>query len=72
MFREEMRWELAHLQKELGFTTVYVTHDQREAMSLADRIVLMRDGRIVQVGTPRRCSNNRRTRLRVSSSAPLA
>ena len=51
-FREEMRWELAHLQKELGFTTVYVTHDQREAMSLADRVVLMRDGRIVQVGTP--------------------
>jgi ABC-type sugar transport system ATPase subunit len=51
-FREEMRWELGHLQKELGFTTVYVTHDQREAMSLADRVVLMRDGRIVQVGTP--------------------
>lgn len=52
-FREEMRWELGHLQKQLGFTTVYVTHDQREAMSLADRIVLMRDGKIVQVGTPR-------------------
>jgi len=51
-FREEMRWELGHLQRELGFTTVYVTHDQREAMSLADRVVLMRDGRIVQVGTP--------------------
>jgi ABC-type sugar transport system ATPase subunit len=51
-FREEMRWELGHLQKELGFTTVYVTHDQREAMSLADRVVLMHDGRIVQVGTP--------------------
>src|SRR5690606_24066934 len=51
-FREEMRWELGHLQKELGFTTVYVTHDQREAMSLADRVVLMRDGRIVQVGSP--------------------
>ena len=40
-FREEMRWELGHLQKDLGLTTVYVTHDQREAMSLADRIVLM-------------------------------
>jgi ABC-type sugar transport system ATPase subunit len=51
-FREEMRWELGHLQKQLGFTTVYVTHDQREAMSLADRIVLMKDGRIEQVGTP--------------------
>ena len=52
-FREEMRWELGHLQKDLGITTVYVTHDQREAMSLADRIVLMQDGRIVQTGTPR-------------------
>jgi ABC-type sugar transport system ATPase subunit len=51
-FREEMRWELGHLQRELGVTTIYVTHDQREAMSLADRIVLMSDGRIVQVGTP--------------------
>ena len=51
-FREEMRWELGHLQKDLGLTTVYVTHDQREAMSLADRIVLMQDGRIVQAGTP--------------------
>ena len=48
-FREEMRWELGHLQRELGVTTIYVTHDQREAMSLADRIVLMSDGRIVQV-----------------------
>jgi ABC-type sugar transport system ATPase subunit len=51
-FREEMRWELRHLQKRLGVTSIYVTHDQREAMSLADRIVLMRDGRIVQVGPP--------------------
>ena len=51
-FREEMRWELGHLQKQLGFTTIYVTHDQREAMSLADRIVLMQDGRIVQAASP--------------------
>jgi ABC-type sugar transport system ATPase subunit len=51
-FREEMRWELKHLQKRLGVTTIHVTHDQREAMSLADRIVLMKDGEIVQVGTP--------------------
>ncbi|MCC6304792.1 MAG: ABC transporter ATP-binding protein [Rhodobacteraceae bacterium] len=51
-FREEMRWELRHLQKELGVTAIYVTHDQREAMSLADRIVLMRDGRIEQAGLP--------------------
>jgi ABC-type sugar transport system ATPase subunit len=51
-YREEMRWELRHLQKELGVTTVHVTHDQREAMSLADRVVLMRAGRIVQAGSP--------------------
>jgi ABC-type sugar transport system ATPase subunit len=51
-FREEMRWELRHIQKELGTTTIHVTHDQREAMSLADRVVLMRDGLIVQAGTP--------------------
>ena len=53
-FREEMRWELGHLQRQLGVTTIYVTHDQREAMSLADRIVLMNNGRIVQVSEPDR------------------
>ena len=52
-FREEMRWELGHLQRELGVTTIYVTHDQREAMSLADRIVLMNDSKIVQVAEPK-------------------
>ena len=52
-FREEMRWELGHLQRQLGVTTIYVTHDQREAMSLADRIVLMNDSRIVQVSAAR-------------------
>lgn len=51
-FREEMRWELGHLQRELGVTTIYVTHDQREAMSLADRIVLMNNSQIVQVADP--------------------
>src|SRR5690606_7361840 len=53
-FREEMRWELGHLQRQLGVTTIYVTHDQREAMSLADRIVLMNNSRIVQVSVPDR------------------
>jgi ABC-type sugar transport system ATPase subunit len=51
-FLEEMRWELRHIQKDLGMTTIHVTHDQREAMSLADRVILMRDGGIVQEGTP--------------------
>jgi multiple sugar transport system ATP-binding protein len=50
--RNQMRVEIKKLHKQLGATTVYVTHDQVEAMTLADRIVIMRDGRIEQVGTP--------------------
>ncbi|TKW64988.1 MAG: ABC transporter ATP-binding protein [Paracoccus denitrificans] len=50
--RLEMRSELARLQKDLGITMVYVTHDQAEALALADRIVVMRDGRIEQIDTP--------------------
>ena len=50
--REHMRFELRQLQKMLGITTVYVTHDQQEAMVVADRIVLMREGRIDQIGGP--------------------
>ena len=51
--RLETRLELHRLQRSLGVTTVYVTHDQEEAMTLADRIAVFMDGRIVQVGTPR-------------------
>ncbi len=51
--RLETRLELHGLQRALGVTTVYVTHDQEEAMTLADRIAVFMDGRIVQVGTPR-------------------
>ena len=51
--RVSMRIELARLHRELGNTMVYVTHDQIEAMTLADKIVVLRDGRIEQVGTPR-------------------
>ncbi len=50
--RVEMRAEIAKLQRRLGVTTIYVTHDQVEAMSLADRIAVMRQGEIVQLGTP--------------------
>ena len=50
--RTEMRAEIARLHKELGATMIYVTHDQVEAMTLADRIVVLRDGKIEQVGTP--------------------
>jgi lactose/L-arabinose transport system ATP-binding protein len=48
-----MRIEIARLHRELGNTMIYVTHDQIEAMTLADRIVILRDGKIEQVGTPR-------------------
>jgi multiple sugar transport system ATP-binding protein len=51
--RLETRLELHSLQRTLGATTVYVTHDQEEAMTLADRIAVFMEGRIVQVGTPR-------------------
>ncbi|WP_397543088.1 polyamine ABC transporter ATP-binding protein [Roseovarius salis] len=50
--RKEMQIELQDLQRELGITFVLVTHDQEEALSLSDRICVMRDGRIVQVGSP--------------------
>ena len=50
--RHEMRTEIRALQQRLGMTMVYVTHDQTEAMTMADRVVLMRDGRIEQNGPP--------------------
>jgi multiple sugar transport system ATP-binding protein len=59
--RHHMRVEIARLHKQLKTTTVYVTHDQLEAMTLADRIVLMRDGNIEQVGTPREIYDNPQT-----------
>ncbi|HLH96188.1 MAG TPA: ABC transporter ATP-binding protein [Xanthobacteraceae bacterium] len=51
--REEMRLEIKSIQREIGITSVYVTHDQAEAMALSDRIVVMGDGQALQVGTPR-------------------
>lgn len=50
--RLEMRLELQRVQKETGITMVFVTHDQTEALALADRIAVMRDGQIEQMGTP--------------------
>jgi len=50
--RDEMRGEIKRLHQELGRTMIYVTHDQIEAMTMADRIVLLRDGRIEQAGAP--------------------
>jgi iron(III) transport system ATP-binding protein len=50
--REEMRYEIRRLHDEFRYTTVYVTHDQSEAMTTADRVVVMNGGRIEQIGTP--------------------
>jgi putative spermidine/putrescine transport system ATP-binding protein len=50
--RVALRKEIRSIQRQLGITTVYVTHDQEEALSLSDRVVVMNDGRIEQVGTP--------------------
>src|SRR5579871_6982782 len=51
--REEVRLEIRQLQRRLGLTTVMVTHDQEEALSVADRLVVMREGEIQQIGTQR-------------------
>ncbi len=56
--RTQMRAEIKRLHNRLGVTSIYVTHDQVEAMTLADRIVVMNDGRIEQVGTPMELFNN--------------
>jgi ABC-type Fe3+/spermidine/putrescine transport system ATPase subunit len=50
--RQEMRTEIRRICKTTGITTIYVTHDQKEALSVADRIAVLKDGRLVQVGTP--------------------
>ncbi len=51
--RREMQIELKRLQRELGITFIFVTHDQEEALSMSDRVVVMQEGQIAQVGTPR-------------------
>ena len=51
--RGHMRAELRHIQKEIGVTTIFVTHDQLEAMTMADRIIVMKDGEMLQFATPR-------------------
>ncbi|ALN75189.1 ABC transporter ATP-binding protein [Aureimonas sp. AU20] len=51
--RRQVRTEIRELQQRLGFTAVYVTHDQEEALAVSDRIVVMKDGAIAQAGTPR-------------------
>ena len=59
--RERMRNELKRIQQEVGITTVYVTHDQLEAMMLSDRIAIMKDGKLLQLGTPEEIYDNPQT-----------
>ncbi|MGF7159597.1 putative spermidine/putrescine transport system ATP-binding protein [Rhodoligotrophos appendicifer] len=61
--RVSLREEIRNVQRELGITTIYVTHDQEEALSMSDRIVVMSEGRIEQVGTPFEIYNYPRTRF---------
>ncbi len=61
--RLSLREEIRALQRELGITTIYVTHDQEEALSMSDRIVVMNEGRIEQIGTPFEIYNFPRTRF---------
>ena len=61
--REEMRFEIRRLHEEFRITTIYVTHDQAEAMVTSDRIVVMNKGKIVQVGSPREIFDQPKTRF---------
>ncbi len=61
--RAEMRVELRELQQQLGVSSVYVTHDQEEALAISDRVVVMNEGRIVQIGTPEEIYNRPRSRF---------
>jgi putative spermidine/putrescine transport system ATP-binding protein len=61
--REQMQEELKALQHQLGITFVFVTHDQGEALSMADRVAVFNEGRIVQVGTPQDIYDQPRTRF---------
>ena len=61
--REQMQVELKTLQRQLGITFVFVTHDQGEALSMADRVAIFNNGKIVQVGTPEEVYNRPRNRF---------
>ena len=61
--REAMQFELRRIQKELRITTIFVTHDQTEAMNMSDAIAIMGGGRVIQRGTPREIYDRPRTRF---------
>lgn len=61
--RKEMQLELKHLQRELGITFVFVTHDQEEALTMSDRIAVMKDGYLEQIGTPNEIYDKPKTKF---------
>jgi putative spermidine/putrescine transport system ATP-binding protein len=61
--RVSLREDIRNLQRELGITSIFVTHDQEEALSISDRIVVMNEGRVEQIGTPSEIYNFPRTRF---------
>jgi spermidine/putrescine transport system ATP-binding protein len=61
--RKELRFELKRIQQEIGVTTIYVTHNQEEALSMSDRILIMNDGRREQLGSSRRIYNRPKNRF---------
>ena len=71
--RKEMQLELKRLQREMNITFIYVTHDQEEALTMSDTVVVMNGGVIQQVGTPRRSTTSPGTLLwRISSATPTS
>ncbi len=70
--RAEMRVELRELQRRLDITSLYVTHDQEEALAISDRVIVMNGGRIEQIGTPEDIYNRPRSAsLPISSARPI-
>lgn len=61
--RKQMQFELKHLQRKLGITFIYVTHDQEEALTMSDRIAVMNQGKIEQIGTPDEIYNRPKTKF---------
>ena len=68
--RVQMRAEIAQVQRDLDVTTIYVTHDQTEAMTMGDRVALMKAGVLQQLGAPRTSTTTRTTSSSPASSAP--
>ncbi len=61
--RQDMQYELKEMQRALGITFIYVTHDQEEALTMSDTVVVMRDGEILQIGSPEDIYNEPRTKF---------